>query len=111
MKKFEAIWGSDYDYQNDVIYKRPVCPVCKEPFGKRDDEKYHCYDCGRVIKVNDPGIRKWIRDRAFYKVESEDCWNCGSEKTMEIHYRKDKVTLAWRSCWGSCSKCGMRWIV
>ena len=124
--KLKAIWGMDYDMREDKCYKRPVCPICEEPFGKiYDDNEYHCFSCGRIIEVDDPDMKKWIEDREEKKTEIEDCFpetvdlkngevmkmGCGGKKCMEVHYRRNPVTLEWEQMGGRCTKCGMRFIV
>jgi len=122
----KAIWELDYDFQDDLTYKRPCCPDCKAPIGKIfEDGKYHCYSCGEIVEVVDPAMQKWLSDREYEKVEIEDCFpdseieirgekfkmGCGGKGTVKVKYVKNPITLKWRAAGGKCEKCGMSWIV
>lgn len=124
--KLQAKWGMDYDMHEDKCYKIPVCPLCEAPFGKiYDDDEYHCFSCGKIIEVDDPRMKEWIAEREGTKTELEDCFpakvkmkngevikmGCGGKKCMEVHYRKNPVTLKWEQMGGKCKKCGKRYIV
>ena len=107
----KAIWGTDYDMHEDKCYDRPVCPDCKEPFGMSDDGNYHCFSCGKIIKVEDPEMIKWIEERQGTKIEMRDCFICEGKGTSEDHLIKNNVTLEWQTAWGECMNCGCRFIV
>lgn len=121
MKKLIAVWGDDYDGHADKIYRRPVCPECKEPFGIHDPD-HRCFNCGRKITVTDPEMLKWLDERSESKVVMEDdpvfttkdgkvLGGCGGKKCVETHYRINPATKKWEVAWGQCTKCGMRFIV
>lgn len=106
-----AVWGQDYDMHTDKLYRRPVCPKCKEPFGKDEQGVERCYSCGRIVDVTDPEMVKWLEARSETKTEMWDCWQCGGQSCMVVHMRRNPVTLEWQSAGGHCTKCGMQWIV
>ena len=107
----EAVWCMDYDYITDKCYNRPGCPECEVPIGKFDDDKYHCFSCGKEIEVKDENIIRWFEERENSKIEFEDCSSCHGKKCVETHYIKNKVTLEWQTAWGKCGNCGMQFIV
>ena len=122
---FKAIWGTDYDMHEDKCYKCPACPECREPVFLYEDNKYHCVSCGKVVEVKDPKMLKWFEEREGTKIEMEDCFSeevelkngqkikmgCGGKKCVEVHYRKNPVTLEWETMGGHCTKCDMKFIV
>lgn len=121
VKTRKAIWGQDYDYRQDKIYMCPVCPDCKEAIHKCEDRKYHCFDCGEVVEVDDPEMIKWLREREEVRTEFRDCprfvlddgtvIGCGGKRTVETHLMRNPVTLEWQVMGVQCTKCGSRFIV
>jgi len=121
----KAVWGSDYDYIMDKCYPSPVCPECEEPIGKKKDGLYHCFSCGKVVEVVDADMKEWFAEREGEKVEMEDCFpsevkkkngetvkmGCGGKKCVETHYIKNPVSKEWQTAYGTCTRCGMRFIV
>lgn len=118
----KAIWGMDYDYQEDKCYQRPSCPECEEPIWKYEDGWYHCFNCGKVVEVDNPEMVNWFKLREETKIKHEDCRQikskdgkvlsgCGGKKCMRITYRRNPVTLKWGAAYGICEKCGTRFIV
>lgn len=108
----KAVWGSDYDLHNDKCNKCPACPECREPIFLYEDKQYHCVSCGKVVEVEDPKMLKWFEEREGTKTEMEDCFlGCGGKKCVEVHYRKNRVTLEWQTMGGHCTKCGMKFMV
>lgn len=109
-KKLNAVWSKDYDMHNDKCYDRPQCPECFAPVGKTIDDKYRCYSCHKICKLDQKMI-DWIAKREGEKVEMRDCFRCGGIGTSEDHFVKNNITLEWQTAWGICKKCGMRFIV
>lgn len=113
-----ATWILEYDFRTDKCYKRPGCPECEEPIGKDDDGKYRCYSCGAEISP-DKHMLKWFKKREETKTEIEDCikckkepvMGCGGKKCVEVHYRRNPVTLQWEVASGKCKQCGRMFIV
>ena len=116
-------WITDYDMHTDKCYKRPGCARCKEPIFKCEDGKYHCVNCGRIVKPDDEML-EWFKAREETKVEIEDCFpeymdingekvkmGCGGRQCYEVHYRRNPITLEWQVAGGKCTKCGNRFIV
>ena len=110
-----AIWGIDYDGHEDKCYDRPVCPKCKEPFGKYDDGKYYCYACGNEVTVTDPKMIDWLKVHEESKTEMRDCFSeplgCGGRAFVETTFVRSPITGKWRTACGKCTKCGMSFIV
>jgi hypothetical protein len=111
MKRLTAVWGSDYDMHMDQNYPRPVCPICRDPFGRDEDGKERCYNCGRVISVTDPDMIEWLKVRRETKTEMWDCWSCGGKACVEAHLHRNPITLLWQGAYGHCTKFDMNWIV
>lgn len=112
----QAIWGEDYDFRTDSIFKRPCCPECCEPIGLDGSDKYRCYNCGEVVEVTDPEMLKWFGDREKVKYEYQDCLKrrlkgCGGKGTMKVKYVRNNATLEWQQAQGKCEKCGLTFIV
>ena len=115
-----AIWGKDYDYITDSIYKRPVCPKCREPIYKEVD-RYLCISCGEQVEVTDKEMLDWFGERKEIKFEMHDCpripfengeyIGCGSKGTLKVMYVKNNVTLEWQPAMSECSVCGLKSIV
>lgn len=119
----KAIWGSDYDMHTDKCYECPCCPKCKEPIFLHGD-KYYCVSCGKEVEPTEE-MFIWLSERAEEKTEMEDCFpkeielkdgtkikmGCGEKKCVEVHYRRNPVTLEWETMGGKCTKCGMSFIV
>lgn len=121
-----AIWGEDYDFLLDSVYRCPVCPKCEEPIGKMKDGQYHCFSCGGVVEVWDADMKEWFEEREEEKVEMEDCLpdkvvctrggkeikaGCGGKNCVETHYVKNPVSKEWQMAYGTCTRCGRRFIV
>lgn len=117
-----AIWGLDYDLHMDKCYKRPCCPECEAPIFKDEKGAYRCVNCQHVIKIIDDDMMTWLKVREETKVELEDCpkittkdgkhlSGCGGKKCMEVHYRRNPITLEWQQAYGQCRKCETRFIV
>ena len=115
-----AVWVTDYDFRTNKCFKRPGCPKCKEPAFEYEEGVYRCVSCGEVVDIVNNKMKKWIADRKETKTEYQDCpkwehegktFGCGGEKTMEVHYMRNPVTLKWQSMGGCCKNCGMRWLV
>ena len=111
-----AVWGEDYDWRTDKIYKCPCCPECEEQIRKGDDKIYRCYSCGNVVSVTDKEMTDWFAVREAIKVEYRDCHKlladdimsgCGGKNCVKIHYRRNPVTLRWEFVWSKCEKCGL----
>lgn len=113
----KAIWGSDYDFRNDKIYRCPCCPECNEPIGEYEDG-YRCFSCQKKTEL-DEDMKEWFAERSGTKVEYTDCTiftfkdkreshtiGCGGKDTYKNVYVRDKVTKKWRWAWGKCEKCG-----
>ena len=117
----KAKWIRDYDHISDKCYDRPGCPKCEAPVGKDEDEKYHCFSCGKEVEVTDPDMIRWLEERSEEKVEMEDCpeftttngrtYGCGGKGCVETHYVRNHVTMEWQTAWGECKNCGARFIV
>lgn len=105
----KAIWDEDYDSRTDSIYKRPCCPECREPIGLYGKDKYRCYNCGEVVEVTDPEMRKWFNDRSLIKYVYQECRGCGG--TMKVMYVRNNATLEWQAAQGKCAECGLSFIV
>ena len=110
-ERVTAIWGQDYDGREDKIYRCPVCPNCKTPFGKDTLGVERCYSCGRIVDVLDPEMIEWLKVRREIKKELQDCWKCGGKECDEVILMRNPVTLKWQACGGHCKNCGMNWIV
>ena len=121
MKK--AKWLTDYDMHNDKCFDRPQCPECHAPIFEHDEGEFRCISCNEQFELDEKMI-EWVRSRQGSKVEMQDChdtpfeWKgetihtgCGGTKCVEVHYRKNPMTLEWQVAWGECKKCGMRFIV
>lgn len=110
MKKAE--WITEYDMHMDKCYKCPGCDECYAPIFENEDGQYQCVSCGELFEVSEPKMIKYFEDRKGTKVEMEDCFlGCGEKKCVEVHYRKNPVTLKWQCMGGVCTKCKMRFIV
>lgn len=116
-----AIWGIDYDFRSDKCYKVPSCPECEEPIARYEDGQYHCLNCGEIVELSDDML-SWFKVREETKIEIQDCpkmttksgvhlSGCGGKNCMEIHYRRNPVTLKWEQAFGFCKECGTRFIV
>ena len=115
MKIKKAIWGIDLDIQEDKLYRRPVCPVCKDPIGRLcreiGDNHYYCYSCRERVVISDPKMRRWLKVREQTKVTITTCLNC-EQKTCVTKFYKDPINpRKWRVACGSCTSCGARFIV
>jgi len=116
-----AIWGTDYDLNEDKCYKLPCCPKCEAPIGRYQDDEYRCFSCGRAIKVVDKDMKEWFKKREQTKVEMENCpkiisksghvLGCGGHFCVETHYIRNPITLRWQVAFGRCTKCGRRFVV
>lgn len=123
MKKviLQAVWGHDYDFRTDQIYKCPCCPKCMEIIIK-DDDNYICASCRKTVSVDDDKMKKWFEERQGTKVEYTDChqlrmrdksliMGCDGKKCVKTTYVKNPATLEWQIASGVCEKCGMRFLV
>lgn len=119
-KEMKAIWGMDYDYKTDKCFNRPMCPECDAPICKNKDGNYECVSCLQPVEVDDAIMLKWLTDREETKVEMHDCpritheghsYGCGGKACVETLFVKNKVTLEWQIASGTCTKCGMKFIV
>ena len=110
----KAKWGIDYDMHEDKCYKCPACPECGEPVYLYDDNNYHCVSCGIIVEI-DEEMKGWFAKRSETKIEMGDCFpdgmGCGGKNCVEIHYRRNPVTLEWQTAFGHCTKCDMKFIV
>lgn len=104
-----AQWGTDYDWRNDKLYKRPMHLECDAPI-LMNDSKYVCVGCGEEAKL-DGKMLAWLEERQGEKVEEgEYCISCG-KNDMAIHYHKNYRTKKWEVGYGECKSCGCRFIV
>lgn len=119
----KAEWISEYDMHTDSAYKCPGCRKCYAPVFKMDDDKYHCCSCGEEAELDDD-MREYFGEREETKTEIQNCdkieWDdknghhsigCGGKDCVEVHYKKNPVTLKWQAMGGKCSKCGTRFII
>lgn len=112
MKK--AVWGSDYDMHTDTCFQRPLCPDCIDlvPIFRRDSERpdiAECINCHKEFELTEE-MKNWLEAREETKEEIDTCIRC-KQKTMKIHYVRNDVNLKWQTAYGSCEKCGTRFIV
>ncbi len=123
MKNRKAVWAIDYLMHNDKCFDRPSCPDCKEPIFKNEDGKYHCICCSKVVTPDEKQL-EWLKLREERKVEIQDCpehefefkgekikMGCGGKDCVEVHFRRNPITLEWQTAWGVCNNCGKRFIV
>lgn len=111
----KAEWGTDYDFRTDTIYKCPVCmgkhcrPYGGVPIGIAEDGKYRCINCGEEMEL-DADMKEWIDKRSETKTEKTYCFKCDEETMVTVFHRND-VTLEWQMAYGTCEKCGCKFIV
>lgn len=107
----KAVWGTDYDYYTDEIYKRPSCPECGNAIRLDNEGKYHCFMCDSIVSVEDPKMVEWFKVMNETKTEVCQCFQCGSKNSYIMNYCKNPVTLEWQLAYGGCKNCGIRFIV
>lgn len=106
----KAEWIVEYDLQTDSTYRCPGCVKCYAPVFKMTDGKYRCVSCRERAELDDE-MKAFLEEREETKVEMSGCISCGGKMCVEIHYRKNPVTMKWQVAYGGCRACGSRFIV
>lgn len=109
VKKLIAIWGMNYDYRTDKIYKTPCCPDCEESIIYSGNQ-YVCTLCEEPVQVDDK-MKEYISKVSEVKINWQNCFKCGKKKCVETYYHRNPATMEWQTAHGKCLKCGSRFIV
>ena len=104
--------GLEYDLQTDANYTVPTCPECDIPlFGLKPGDMERTITCPgcktRLYVPKTAWVEKYFEDNTGEKNITRPCSNCTGMMKIKRIYRNG----TWRTAYGACERCGMKFIV